>query len=174
MLFSLLAGRGGGGEEEGIGAEIRWRRWPYLHRALHHADGIGVAAVSGRHGGPSSSLLHPGAHHMVDIVVAMISGTEGHQSRCFDGASTTSKTEALDGDLDRRHTPPNHQVVCPRWLVAGGRMRDPDDEDGGGEDPVLDCVPLFFAGSFFLISEDQSITFFFFRVLLVFCTHRLR
>ena len=113
-------------------------------------------------------LLHLCAPHAVALLATAIYGHEGGQS------STTSKTEALDGDLGRRHSPPNHQVVCPRWLVAGGRMRDPDDEDGGGEDPVLDCVPLFFVGSFLLISEDQSITFFFFRVLLVFCTHRLR
>jgi hypothetical protein len=95
---------------------------------------------------------------MADLSVAMICGLlDGHFYRCFDGATSTSKTEALDGVLGWRYTPPSHQVVRPRLLVAGGRMRDSDNIDNGGEDFALDCFLILLAGPFLLIFKDQFV-----------------
>ena len=106
------------------------------------------------------NLLLFRAQQMADRAVAMICGW-CRSSHCFDGALSTSKTEAPDGVLGRRFTPPSHQVVRPRLLVAGGRRRDSNNIDAGGEDSELDCFSVFLAGSFLLKSEDQFVTFFF-------------
>ena len=121
LVFILSAGRGGEGE---VGSPTR-------------ATGMRQVFV----------LLR--AHHAVDIDVAAIRG-DGHLSRRADGALSTSKLEALDGDFGRRCTPLNQQVVCPRWLIAGGRIRDLVDDEHGGDDPGLDRVLEIPAGSFLL------------------------
>jgi hypothetical protein len=98
------------------------------------------------------------ANHMVDMIVAMIRGQEDRRScRRFNDASSTSNSEALDGVLGRRFSPPSHQVVRPRLLVAGGRMRDSDEFVVGGEGSVFDCFSVFLAGSFLSISKDQFV-----------------
>ena len=94
-------------------------------------------------------LFRSCAHHAVGIVAAAICG-DGHFSRRDVVALSTSMLEALVGDLGRRCTPPDQQVVCPRWSVAGGRMRDLVDDDHGGGDPGLDRFLEFPAGSFLL------------------------
>lgn len=132
VLVSLLsAGRGGEGEE-----------------------GVSVAASRLC----QDNLLLFRAQHMDDKIVAMICGCEDRRSsRRVDGAPSTSKSEALDRVLGWRYTPPSHQVVRPRLLVAGGRRRGSDEIIAGGEDLVLDCFSLFFAGSFLLTSKDQLV-----------------
>ena len=133
------AGLGGEGEEDG-GAAVAgvWRR-------------SGCEAVASL----APNLLHVGAHHMANMVVAMIFGqADDHLSRCMGSASSTSMSEALVGDLVWRFSPHSNQVVCPRWLVAGGRNRN---LIAGGEEPGLDCFSVFFPGSFLLISKDQSV-----------------
>lgn len=116
-------------------------------------------------------LLPFRAQHMVDMFVAIICGRVCRSSRCLDGALSTSRSEAPDGVLHRRYTPPSIQVVRPRVLVVGGRSRGSEDIVVGGEDFALDCFFIFSARSFLLNSKDQSVIPFFWGPSCN-CTHR--
>jgi hypothetical protein len=98
-----------------------------------------------------SPLLHDGAHHMANKLVAMICGLDdGHFSRCFASASTTSLLEALKKIPTGATHLPAAKWFRPRQQVAGGRHRS---LIAGGEDSGLDRVSVFFLGSFLLFAR---------------------
>jgi hypothetical protein len=109
-MSSLCSGRLGGG-----------RAWEKTVSACIRA---GIPASASMH----IPLLQIGAHHMA-CFVAMIRGQDGsHPSRCCVSASSTSMTEALQGDTCRRSTPPGCQVVSSlavgrRWPATASRRR---------------------------------------------------
>ena len=149
--------RGTGHDRIGISGKLpRWKKkelqvssFPFsenkrLHRPFPHSDVVEwISLLSAGRGGEGEegtsavaawmrkvNLLLICAQHMVDMDVAMICGRQDcRPSRRFYGTLSTSNKEAPDGDLDRRFTPPSHQVVRPRLLVAGGRERQVERED---------------------------------------------
>jgi hypothetical protein len=109
-LSPLRSGRLGGG--------------PAWETPISARIGAGIPASTSMH----IPLLQIEAHHMASFV-AMIRGQDGsHPSRCCASVSTTSMSEALQGDPCRRSTPPGYQVVSSpavgrKWPATTSRRR---------------------------------------------------